>query len=62
MISDRWKEEEEEEEGWGRVRSDEERLQRRGKKGVEEGTKDLQMKERRMIRDLHTDMHGFDTV
>lgn len=33
-------------EGWGRVRNEEERLQRR-EKGEEGGTKDLQMKERR---------------
>ena len=33
-------------EGWGRARSEEERLQRR-EKGEEGGTKDLQMKERR---------------
>lgn len=32
------------------------------KRGGGDGTKDLQMKERRMIRDLQTDMHGFDTV
>lgn len=40
--------------GVGQGEEREERLQR--------GTKDLQMKERRMIRDLETDMHGFDTV